>query len=307
MMRRFFLYIYLLFSLVGLLFLSGIEATSYSLLQGDELLVSGDSYTNPSLVGLRAVTNKVGIGITNPTAKLSVTLTGADFIFAAMSSVFKTNLGSLGSASGSEVVLGSFGFLSGNQSALGIRGIRSSAGSDYSSGAIGLGMDVDNTVRAGASLYLSPNGNVGIGTSTPTSKLQVVGTMKSSQWNVTEVMYNVSASGAGAASISTSSTANFTTSGGTLEVFVTGSGYYTSAATLSATVYITDTSGNNLYTVGTLYSDCNETNSHKLYIPHSFVVTGVAAGTYKIKVTSSSTTYENQDDLFACTVTEWPF
>ena len=58
---------------------------------------------------------------------------------------------------------------------LGVRAIRTANGSDWCSTAIGLGMDVDNTPRAGASLFLHANGNVGIGTAAPAAKLQVTG------------------------------------------------------------------------------------------------------------------------------------
>src|SRR5206468_2652312 len=72
--------------------------------------------------------------------------------------------------------LSSFGATVGpNSVSLGVRAIRTATGSEWHSAALGLSMDVDNTVHAGAALYLHANGNVGIGTSTPAAKLQVSG------------------------------------------------------------------------------------------------------------------------------------
>jgi hypothetical protein len=72
--------------------------------------------------------------------------------------------------------LATIGFFdSGNNTSLGIRASRTAAGSGWTRSAIGLGMDVDDTVRAGASLWLHANRNVGIGTVEPAAKLHVRG------------------------------------------------------------------------------------------------------------------------------------
>ena len=114
----------------------------------------------------------VGIGTTTPSAKLTI---GGAMTGAAHSTTLATYAGSLGTASAAELALASVGFASGNQSALGIRAFRTSAGSDWTTAAIGLGMDVDNTVRAGANIWLHANGNVGIGTTEPSYRLQIAG------------------------------------------------------------------------------------------------------------------------------------
>jgi hypothetical protein len=62
-----------------------------------------------------------------------------------------------------------------NMVSLGVRALRTANGTDWYTSAIGLGMDVDNTVRAGASLFLHASRNVGIGTTTPGAKLEVAG------------------------------------------------------------------------------------------------------------------------------------
>ena len=116
----------------------------------------------------------VGIGTTGPSAKLSVVGSGAEITGTARSAILLTSAGALGTTAGNELALASIGFTSTNAESLGIRAYRVSNGIDWTTTAIGLGMDVDNTARAGANLWLSNNGNVGIGTSGPITKLEVV-------------------------------------------------------------------------------------------------------------------------------------
>ncbi|MBT9169619.1 MAG: hypothetical protein DDT19_02981 [Syntrophomonadaceae bacterium] len=120
-------------------------------------------------------TGNVGIGTTGPSARLSLTTTGSELGGTAASPVFRTMAGALGTAATNELNLGSIGFTSTNQSSLGIRALRTAAGTGWDTTAIGLGMDVDNTVRAGASIWLHANSNVGIGTTSPGARLDVAG------------------------------------------------------------------------------------------------------------------------------------
>jgi len=116
----------------------------------------------------------IGIGTTTPGARFSVVAPGTTEIAgSAHSTVLRTTAGALGQTAGSEIALSSTGFSTGNKVALGVRAIRTAAGADWYSTAIGLGMDVDNTVRAGSSLFLHANHNVGIGTSTPGNDLEI--------------------------------------------------------------------------------------------------------------------------------------
>jgi hypothetical protein len=115
----------------------------------------------------------VGIGITNPgtsspSARLSIVGAGAsELVGTAASGLLRTQAGSLTSTQWNELALTSIGFGSNNNSSLGLRAVRTIAnGSDWTTTAIGLGMDVDSTVRAGPSLWLAGNGNVGIGSGT---------------------------------------------------------------------------------------------------------------------------------------------
>jgi hypothetical protein len=127
-----------------------------------------------SFDGRVTMSGNVGIGTTQPSARLSVVAPGAsELIGSARSATLLTSAGGLGTTAGDELALATFGFGSGNNSSLGIRALRVTDGSSWPSTAIGLGMDVDNTVRAGASLWLNAYGNVGIGTSVPAAKLDV--------------------------------------------------------------------------------------------------------------------------------------
>jgi carboxypeptidase T len=118
----------------------------------------------------------VGLGTSAPSARLSVVASGASEVGGtARSATLLTSAGSLAGAAGSELALASLGFVAGGNSAsLGVRALRVSNGADWPTTAIGLGMDVDNTKRAGASLWLHANGGVGLGTSAPSARLSVV-------------------------------------------------------------------------------------------------------------------------------------
>ena len=109
----------------------------------------------------------IGIGLSTPTAKLSISANGTELTGTALGNTFTTNAGILGSTPGSQLSLANIGFLSSNNSSLGIRAHRNSAGTDWMSTALLFGYDVDNTVSAGGFLALAANGNIGIGTSSP--------------------------------------------------------------------------------------------------------------------------------------------
>jgi hypothetical protein len=117
----------------------------------------------------------VGIGTTRPDARLSVVGSGApELAGAARSSTLLTSAGRLGTTAGAELALASFGFNAvENNVSLGIRARRTFAGDGWPRTSIGLGMDVDDTVRAGPNLWLDAVGGVGIGTPTPGARLTV--------------------------------------------------------------------------------------------------------------------------------------
>jgi hypothetical protein len=147
-----------------------------------------------NFLGRVFVDGNVGIGTTQPSARLSLVAPGAsELAGSARSATLLTSAGALGTTAGDELPLATIGFGSGNNSSLGIRAMRGADGSGWISTAIGLGMDVDNTVRAGASLWLHANGDVGIGTAAPASRLDVVGGASGN--GIQGTCNNVSASG----------------------------------------------------------------------------------------------------------------
>jgi hypothetical protein len=125
-------------------------------------------------------TGNIGIGTPTPSARLSVVAPGAPELAGSVrSATLLTSAGRLGSAKDSELALATIGFFSNNNTSLGIRALRTAdvlVNQDgWNTTAIGLGMDVDDTVRAGASLWLHANGNVGIGTAEPKARVDVLG------------------------------------------------------------------------------------------------------------------------------------
>jgi hypothetical protein len=117
-----------------------------------------------------------------------------------MSTNFLTHGGNLGATANDELLLGSlaFGHSGGNQGALGFRALRTANGNEWPTSAIGIGMDVDNTPHAGASMWLHANGNIGIGTQTPTAKLDVAGTIKQGSVARPQATWSVAGASTGA-------------------------------------------------------------------------------------------------------------
>lgn len=126
------------------------------------------------------VPGKLGVGTTTPTAKLSVVAPGSKEVEgAARSNTFILSGGALGTARNDDLTLATIGFEAGNNYAsLGIHARRVDGGPGWGTTSIGLGMDVDNTSLAGANLWLHHSGNVGVGTPTPSDKLDVGGGLR---------------------------------------------------------------------------------------------------------------------------------
>jgi hypothetical protein len=121
----------------------------------------------------------VGIGTTNPLAKLQIGVpsnaTGA------MSTALASYAGSLGTLTGNSINVASFAFGASNTTALGIRGYRTADGTSFNTSVIGLGMDVDNSSYTLANgMWFNSTGSIGLGTTNPGTKLDISGSFRNS-------------------------------------------------------------------------------------------------------------------------------
>jgi hypothetical protein len=123
------------------------------------------------------------------------------------------------------------------------------------------------------------------------------GAISSPMWNVTQVM-NFKAGPLPAAS------AQFTTSGGTLLIFASGSAYLAGTGLLGAYVYVDYQAGS--YLGGYMFRFTNEGGSHKTLISSAYPVK-VPAGTHTITLVPWSNTLSDGNDYFWVTVLELPF
>lgn len=109
---------------------------------------------------------------------------GTAFGGTAKSATFSTNAGVLSSTSGTDVTIASLGFTTSNEVHLGVHAVRSATGADWTTTALILGMDVDNSPLVGGeyiTFYANGGiGRIGIGTKTPTQMLDVNGNIASS-------------------------------------------------------------------------------------------------------------------------------
>lgn len=139
-------------------------------------LLSADAYGQTNTFPYPSAGN-VGIGVTSPAAKFSVSNFGSELVGSSASSLFRVSSQAIGDNAGAEVSLGSFGFQGSypNNVSLGIRGFRHNSGSTYTNTGIVIGLDVDNTVREGGFITLRQGGNVGIGALNPRVRLDVSG------------------------------------------------------------------------------------------------------------------------------------
>jgi hypothetical protein len=144
------------------------------------------------------------------------------------------------------------------------------------------------------------DGNIGIGTSTPTATLEVNGTIKSPMWNVTQV-FNMQPGVTAYNPPPPLVSGPFVTGGGTLLIFASGSGFKSPAGLIGMSIKIDGTNKG--------FAKCytNEPSSHKAFTTNALVVTGIAAGSHTVTLESWDSTMWNTDDFFSVTVLELPF
>ena len=138
------------------------------------------------------------------------------------------------------------------------------------------------------------SGGVGINTNNPAgAALSVNGSITAPMWKATNVVNS-----AGPLTL----TKSFTTSGGTLVIAASGTGYSTTAGV---------TIGMDIKLDGTTIDSCliytNPSATHMAFLPKTIVKTGVAAGSHTLALVAHGSTSTDATDNFCVTVQELPF
>lgn len=137
-------------------------------------------------------------------------------------------------------------------------------------------------------------GGVGINTNDPAgAALSVNGKITSTQWKASTT---VNANGPLPRS------GNIITGGGTLLIFISGSGYSTSAGALIGMDLKID---GNAYTSATIYA--NPSLTHMAFVPNMVIRAGLSAGSHTLSLAARSGTATDASDGFVVTVQELPF
>jgi hypothetical protein len=147
----------------------------------------------------------------------------------------------------------------------------------------------------------SATGAVGIGTADPggyklnvAGNVNVTGTLRSPMWNVTQVLKQKR----GPMPVS----GTFQSSGGTLLLFASGSGFRSGIATMGMAIKLDGTQ------VSSATTWSNVEKAHHAFVAESLVLTGIAAGNHTIQLAPSpADTISDANDYFSVTVLELPF
>ncbi len=148
--------------------------------------------------------------------------------------------------------------------------------------------------NSAARVTIQPNGSVGIGTTTPGATLDVVGSMRSTMWDV----FQLYSSQPGPLTLSK----QFSTSGGTLVIFASGSGFIGGGGGHIGMEIRVDNVNKATVRVFT-----NEGSSHKAFVSNPIVVAGIAAGTHTLSLVALAGVATDANDFFSVTVFEMPW
>ena len=168
-------------ALTGITSITGGSSVSQSLtLQSTSGIGTSDSIlfkvgNNGATTAMTIDTNgNVGIG-TTPSIRLEVSASATGGTASASPSTFRVLASTLGTVAGNDINFGGYQANTGaDASRLNTHIQRTATGTDWTTTAMGLSYDVDTTVGAGGQLWFY-NGNVGVGTSSPSSRLEVKG------------------------------------------------------------------------------------------------------------------------------------
>lgn len=143
-------------------------------------------------------------------------------------------------------------------------------------------------------MTVTKNGKVGIGTANPSSKLEVNGSIRSPMWNISQVFDQK----VGALPVEES----FSTGGGILVIFASGSGFSNVPGKIIGMEILIDA-----VKQGETKTFTNEAGSHKAFTVNALVVSGITAGSHKIKLNAIAGTSTDINDFFNVTIMELPW
>jgi hypothetical protein len=259
-----------------------------------------DFYTGGALTAPKMridFNGNVGIGTSGPAALLDVNGSGH----------FNGNVGigttspnyplSFANGLGDKLALYDNG--NGTSYGFGIQGSQFQIHADHTNSDIVFG--TGSSTNLNETMRIKGNGKVGIGVTSPAAALDVAGDahltgkISSPMWRTTVINYF--------GPLSYAYTNTFTSGGGTLLIFSSGSGYSSSTGIWIGMQIFVDSASVD----GTILLN-NLANTHQAFPQMTTVLTGIAAGTHTLQIWpwDSHTTTDNKD-YFKVTIVELPF